>query len=349
MDSTTPDGAVTSPSDGGVTEPAEGGPAPMTDAGVTTTTLGTTTQSIGGAGGTISLGKASLVVPAGALPQTVSISITATSVEPDGGAPTTIYEFGPQGLTFAIPATVNLPGTAGVIHWSQVLGGRTVFTEVPTSVAGGLATAKVTHFSYAFLACGWLVDTSASAPYYACPTFNQSGLQLEPVCPAGYGCTNSPTGCAAVPATGCSGGDVWTGFVCSPFCPGASAVGSPGCPIGGLAGVSCAPDVDASFGAGDSSLNMEDGAPACSGSGATSAPTGACSSFETCGGHMYEASCSSAGEGTCATDGAPGGTSYGCVCGSGPSFSSTGGFSCAVSQPGGGFESCLSACGFPVP
>jgi hypothetical protein len=197
-------------------------------------------------------------VPAGALTGSVSISIAATSVQPDGGVATTIYRFGPEGQTFAVPATVNLPGTAGVIHWSQVLGGQTVFTEIPTSLAGGLATAKVSHFSYGFLACGWLEDTSASAAYYACPTFTQSGAQVGPVCPPGYSCNNSPTGCFGVPAVGCSGGDVWTGYICSAFCPGLSAVGTD-CPIGGLAGVSCDPLPSAPPGDGGTSDAGESG------------------------------------------------------------------------------------------
>jgi hypothetical protein len=174
-------GTTTGPADAGTTT----NPTTITtDAGtVTVTTLGSTTKSIGPAGGTISLGMASLVVPAGALTQSVSISLTALSVQPDGQAAVTVYHFAPDGLTFAVPATVSLPTTSGstqVVHWSQAASGGTFFADLPSSSAGGLATAPVTHFSGGFSG-----SPSSNGAIDWCPPLGSTSFVG---CPAGYTC-----------------------------------------------------------------------------------------------------------------------------------------------------------------
>ena len=71
-------------------------------------------SGIGSSGGTVSNGGASVVVPAGALTQTVQIAIEQTSA----GAPALpagvvmfgpMFAFTPHGTQFASPATVTLP------------------------------------------------------------------------------------------------------------------------------------------------------------------------------------------------------------------------------------------------
>ena len=199
---------ASNPADGGVTAMTDAGVITITtDAGVVTITpLGSVARTVASAGGTISLGLASLVVPAGGVSESTPITITATSVQPEGRAPTTIYQFGPEGLTFAVPATVNLPATAGVVHWSQVLSGVTVFTDLPTSLAGGLATAQVTHFSYGFV--GTILGPAGGGVAGAiavCPVGLSNGGQAgDLVCPAGY----TPHGTTYVP-----------GWPLEPCCP----------------------------------------------------------------------------------------------------------------------------------
>lgn len=152
-----------------------------TEAGtVTITPLGNVAQNVSSAGATVSLGRASLVVPAGALTQSTTLTIAADSVQPAGAAATTVYEFGPEGLTFAIPATVNLPATAGVVHWSQVASGTTFFTDLPTTLAGGLATAPVTHFSR-----GYVAAASQPSTIEVCQLIEATGITG---CPTGYSC-----------------------------------------------------------------------------------------------------------------------------------------------------------------
>ena len=144
----------------------------------------------GPSGGTVTLGMASLDVPGSAHAVGV-IQIQAESVERDGGGTITLYEFEPQGLTFNVAATVHLPGK-GVIHWSQVESGNTIFTELPTTQAGGLATASVTHFSFSYVApsngngaidfCTTTVLTGPNRKIYSCPP----GYSCNPFNGAGF-------------------------------------------------------------------------------------------------------------------------------------------------------------------
>jgi hypothetical protein len=194
-----PDSGLTAPADAGgtdaTTSPTDGGIVTIaTDAGtVMMTPLGSTAQNVGTNGGTVSFEGASLVVPAGAVAQATSITMSATSVQTNGGPATTVYQFGPEGLTFAAPATVNFPATAGVVHWSQVLDGLTVFADLPTTFAGGLATAQVTHFSYGYVASAipGFVFSAAALGMGAIDSCEQiiivSPGGVKP-CPDGYWC-----------------------------------------------------------------------------------------------------------------------------------------------------------------
>ncbi len=65
-------------------------------------------QSIGPAGGTLSStdGRISLSIPAGALAQTVDITVNETANPPIPAVPGAAFEFGPTGTEFAIPASL---------------------------------------------------------------------------------------------------------------------------------------------------------------------------------------------------------------------------------------------------
>ena len=126
---------------------------------------GSTSGTVGPSGGTVVLsGGPTLVVPAGALSATTTITIQATGQNGPSGGP--VYEFSPAGTTFAPPATVQLPVPSGVanprIYWTQV-GSSTQFDALATTVTGSIASAQVSHFSLAYV---------APAPQVATPTFS---------------------------------------------------------------------------------------------------------------------------------------------------------------------------------
>ncbi|HEU0078238.1 MAG TPA: hypothetical protein VFQ76_11345, partial [Longimicrobiaceae bacterium] len=64
---------------------------------------------VGPAGGTITSGRVTLSIPEGALSQTTAITIQPVGPLPDSGyVGNTAYSFGPDGLTFAKPATLTI-------------------------------------------------------------------------------------------------------------------------------------------------------------------------------------------------------------------------------------------------
>lgn len=119
-----------------------GGEGPANEPGTATITAAS--------GGSIELpGGPTLQIPPGALSSDTVISIRKASVAPPPGALGTAYELGPAGTTFAQPVTVTLPlaaGTDAVAVWMRS-GDATSFESVPTSVADGVATAQIRHFS----------------------------------------------------------------------------------------------------------------------------------------------------------------------------------------------------------
>jgi hypothetical protein len=109
--------------------------------------------TVGPSGGSIDADGVRLDIPAGALPNDVSISIVATTDAPppdyDGLSP--VFEFSPDGLTFAKPARVAIvyhddPSAASIV-WSS----GSTFEELPSSASGGSMTADITHFSRGFV------------------------------------------------------------------------------------------------------------------------------------------------------------------------------------------------------
>jgi hypothetical protein len=108
-------------------------------------------------GGTVAVGGGSLAIPGGSL--SADTMVTVTSGAPAAGTPDVatikgkLYDFGPSGTTFNPPATLTLPapsatppaGQQAVI--STLAEGATAWTDLPTTVAGGMLTAPVAHFS----------------------------------------------------------------------------------------------------------------------------------------------------------------------------------------------------------
>jgi hypothetical protein len=121
---------------------------------------GPTTGSavIGPAGGQVTAKGIVLSVPAGALTASTLISVDVSSDVPPAPyvALSPLYRFVPDGLTFAVPATVtmeapgatSLPTDASVL-WSTGTSGA--YGRLPTTVTGSTATAIVAHFSSGFL------------------------------------------------------------------------------------------------------------------------------------------------------------------------------------------------------
>lgn len=122
------------------------------------------TKRVDASGGTLRLGpRASLVIPPGALavPQTITMSV-AGSAPPSYANASSVYEFEPAGLKFAVPVDVTLPvpATASqpVVYWSS--DGAPGFDELGGTLAGDVITAKVQHFSEGFVADHFLIDHS---------------------------------------------------------------------------------------------------------------------------------------------------------------------------------------------
>ena len=124
----------------------------------------TVTQTVGSAGGTVSLptGKVSLTIPPGALSTDTSITITAMSNAGSAGA---VYQFGPSGLIFNQPVTVTLsvdssllpPGTnVQDLILSYVDDYLEILTDVQIDSANSTITGKATHFS----SIGWGTSTA---------------------------------------------------------------------------------------------------------------------------------------------------------------------------------------------
>jgi hypothetical protein len=126
---------------------------------------GSASGAVGPSGGTVSVsGGPGIVVPAGALASTTTITIQATGSNGPSGGP--IYQFTPDGTVFSPAATVEMPVPSGManprIYWTAA-GSSTQFGALPTTVSGSTASAQVTHFSLGYV---------APAPQVATPTFS---------------------------------------------------------------------------------------------------------------------------------------------------------------------------------
>src|SRR4051812_33917478 len=135
-----------------------GGGAPAFDGAETDGTAATMASVMisASAGGTLSSGGASLAVPPGGLSADKLLTLTVRA--PGAGDPNladivgNIYEFGPDGTTFAVPVALTLPLTAtvpagkkAVVAWLDVPSGQ--WFPVASTVAGDKVTGLVSHFT----------------------------------------------------------------------------------------------------------------------------------------------------------------------------------------------------------
>ncbi len=108
-----------------------------------------TTATVGPLGGVVQVpgGPALNIVP-NALSTDTLITVQARSASP-AGALSTIYDFGPDGLSLARPATLSMPVDGSVqaasIFWTKP-GSATDFESVPAMVANGVASTTITRF-----------------------------------------------------------------------------------------------------------------------------------------------------------------------------------------------------------
>jgi hypothetical protein len=112
------------------------------------------TQTVGAAGGSVSVAGAVLQIPAGALPADTTISITpnAGSIPSGYTGLSQLYAFAPDGTVFQKPATITLTpssqGSSPVVFWSNASGGYDALDTTSTST--GLS-ASIQHFSRGFV------------------------------------------------------------------------------------------------------------------------------------------------------------------------------------------------------
>lgn len=139
------------------------GESPATDAGTPDSGVTPTevvTQQVGPEGGTVEGTHFSLQIPAGALTDSVEITITE-GVEATLPAllarRSAVYELEPDGLAFAEPiafsVTLAAPSSAVQMYWGDGAGS---FEPVPTSIAGAVVTGTAQHFTPAMVSelCG---------------------------------------------------------------------------------------------------------------------------------------------------------------------------------------------------
>ncbi len=113
-------------------------------------------QTIDAHGGTLSLENVTLNIPPGALAAGQSVTVTSTTAAAPSAftAYSPVYQFTPEGLTFALPVTVTMPydGTSvgPAIYWSKL--GAAGYDQLPTVVNGTTLVATTLHFSSAFVA-----------------------------------------------------------------------------------------------------------------------------------------------------------------------------------------------------
>jgi hypothetical protein len=110
----------------------------------------TKVAAIGPEGGALSLGGATLTVPAGALDSAVQIAITQTTLLPPSGyrGASPVYRFSPEGLVFKKPATVEIqiegPADGVGLLWTAE---PDHFVQLTSTVENAKVKGSVLHFS----------------------------------------------------------------------------------------------------------------------------------------------------------------------------------------------------------
>ena len=128
---------------------------------------------IGGEGGTIEVGGASLSIPAGAVPAGTTITatpLTALHGSPFAAAPVGV-KLEPSGLVLLQPATLTLPRPSGPGHvvGFGFNGSGDGFHLVPHRVAGDTVQLKVWHFSGAGVLPARLDELATALSYEPAP------------------------------------------------------------------------------------------------------------------------------------------------------------------------------------
>ncbi len=164
--------------------------------------------SIGSEGGELALPEGGrLTVPPGALDAEVAISVSVVSTpEIPGFEPVgPVYHFEPEGTTFAVPATVELPfdgdGEALVALWTDPDGS---WTQLAATVGDGVLVAEVEHFSE---------GTAAKKAGPECGNGVKEGAEeceSQTDCETPEICVN----CTCTPTEGCGDGIVQAGEAC---------------------------------------------------------------------------------------------------------------------------------------
>jgi hypothetical protein len=183
-----------------------GGTTPPTPPGAHPVASG----SVGPSGGTVESNGVKLVVPPGALSSDTVISISTVDgpAPPDHDVLSPIYEFGPEGLTFAQPATIEmtitgLDGNDVKVLWT-VPGGQTYEELATTAVSAGRYSAPVSHFSHGLLGRKHQVEdsgppTDSSPPTDASPDGHDEAGVCAPYAGACSPATTGPRCCNNVP------------------------------------------------------------------------------------------------------------------------------------------------------
>jgi hypothetical protein len=200
----------------------DGGPG--TDG--STVTSGSAT--LGPAGGVVHLGQAELIVPAGALSHATPIRISTSATMPPSeyDAYSALYEFAPPGLAFARPATVVLPEghapSSSAVYWSNPDGEG--YQRLATTETGGLATAKVTHFSTGFVGSpSSLSDAGSESPPDAVADVRDESTSMDGPSDGPLDCSVGKTDCGGVCVNEVTDSNNCGG--CAQICTGTCATG----------------------------------------------------------------------------------------------------------------------------
>ncbi|MBE2252894.1 MAG: hypothetical protein IAE78_25400, partial [Myxococcus sp.] len=108
---------------------------------------------VSASGGTVEVTNAKLEIPAGALAEGQSITVTSspTAAPAQFEAYSPVFVFEPEGIVFQKPVKVTFTATQPggsklVVFWTK-RGSKTEFEELPSTASGSIITAEVTHFS----------------------------------------------------------------------------------------------------------------------------------------------------------------------------------------------------------
>ena len=146
--------------------------SPLGDGGFGDPDSGSTSGTVGPAGGTVNLGQLTLTIPPGALTREVEIGIEilppSTDV-PDGFESSDIYRLTPEGLEFAVPVTADVdvsasPDGQAAIRWTRR--GSMEWEVLATTVAGSVASAESDHFSWMDVVYGAACLLAAHGGYF---------------------------------------------------------------------------------------------------------------------------------------------------------------------------------------